>query len=308
MKKDRSPKKKGLDLSRYNVGRGSGFERGEKGVSFLPWLSSEKIAPSPWDRIIEGEEGKPSSPRLFKLAKPPIGYGPLLVFVVIFFILINIFNVFLTITLSFIIGALFYFGNKKNRARRLAEKGIEEALYGDKELAVELFKKALVLDPKNYPVLYLTGYTLATGKRFTEAIPYLERFLDVNYDYDTVLLLARSYREVGKIDEAIELLETIPETSARYPQGIILLTKSYLEKGVLDKAEKAAERGIENIPLKRKKARTDLRILLGKIYEMKGKLKEALAQYEALLLEESSSTQISLKIEEIKKKLESQSI
>jgi len=41
---------------------------------------------------------------------------------------------------------------------------------------------------------------------------------------------------------------------------------------------------------------------------MKGKLKEALAQYEALLLEESSSTQISLKIEEIKKKLESQSI
>jgi tetratricopeptide (TPR) repeat protein len=277
-------KRKGLDLSQLN----------------------DKYAPR--GGFVRGEVKKFSSPRLFKLAKPPIGYGPLICFVVIFFILINIFNVFLTITLSFTIGALFYLLGKRNRARRLSEKGIEETLYGDKGRAITLFEKALILDPKNYSILHLLGYTLATAKRFIEAIPYLERFLDVSYDYDTVVLLARCYRETEKLDQAVELLETIPESSARYPQGIFLLTKTYLEKGNLDKAKELAEKGLANIPTQRKRTGIDLRILLAEIYEKEGKLNKALSQYEKTLSSGEDIPEVSSKIKKLKEKLKKNKI
>lgn len=74
---------------------------------------------------------------------------------------------------------------------------------GEKE-----FRKALELNPTNFHTLNNLGYCLAVQKKYTEAIPFLQRALEINRHFeDSRFNLSYCFMMNGQYSEAVKVLE-----------------------------------------------------------------------------------------------------
>ena len=233
-------------------------------------------------RPSQSYDSQRSASYLFRLAKPPIGYGPLIAATIAFVILINIFNVFLTISIALIIGAAAYFLLPASRSHRLTNRAIEEELLGNRKFALKLLNRALLLEPKNSRARNLKGFILAGKEKYAAAAEELEKYFESAYDYNSVALLARCYWKLGNLEQAIDLFKQLPQDNPRYFKSITLLGRCYVEKGEPQKA-------IELLSQRLKSAQEydldqiELRYALAEAYEAAKEKDEAIAQYRFIL-------------------------
>ncbi|WP_406533273.1 tetratricopeptide repeat protein [Methanobrevibacter sp.] len=76
---------------------------------------------------------------------------------------------------------------------------------GDKELAIEYYKKALKFDSTNEKILDNLAYSLKMIGRYSEALTYYKRVTQENVDWD----MAMCYMGMKKYAEAIPLLDNV---------------------------------------------------------------------------------------------------
>jgi len=135
-------------------------------------------------------------------------------------------------------------------------------------VAEVLFKKGLVLEPKNAKMLLLHGNSLVTLNRREEGRKELEQSFLINpLDRMTAFALANSYAPellgspatTDPIDAAarqhaervLELLGDLPDNDAmclQHPNVCLLSAQAYIKLGQLDKAEKYVNRFLGYVP------------------------------------------------------------
>jgi len=256
----------------------------------------------------DGVSPRPSdlreSPKyIFSLAKPPVGWGVLIVGAVVFVVLIYMLNVFLTLTLAALSGFFYYLLKKENRSRRLTQKGVSYHLAGNDEQALQLLQKALEIYPKSYRASYLMGFILSEKERYEEAIPYFERYLESNYEFFTVYLLGKCYYMTGELDKAVELLKQIPPTSSSYLEGLLLFGDCYRRQKSLERAIEALNRGVKFAESSGHKLLPKLRLSLAEALQNCGDYRAALEQYHILHQEDEDNLAIKERIAELKRAL-----
>ena len=102
-----------------------------------------------------------------------------------------------------------------SRARELAPSakaswilGQARQQLGDEDGAVAMWKETVALDPKSVPALRELGRIHLVHQQAQEALPWLLQAYKVNpNDKATVYALVAAYRQLGKAEEANELLE-----------------------------------------------------------------------------------------------------
>ena len=240
---------------------------------------------------------------IFSLAKPPVGWGVLIVGVAVFVVLIYVLNVFLTITLAVLSGFLYYLLKKENRSRRLTQKGVGYHLAGNDERALQVFQKALGIYSKNSRASYLIGFILAAKERYREAIPHFERYLEYNYEYFTVYLLSKCYYIIDELGKAVELLKQIPPTSPSYPDGLLLLGDCYRRQKSLERAIETLNRGVKFAESSEHKLLPKLRLSLAEALQARGDYRAALEQYQILYHGDKDNITIKERIAELKSAL-----
>ena len=240
---------------------------------------------------------------IFSLAKPPIGWGVLIVGVVVFVILIYLVNVFLTITLAVVSGFLYYLLKRENRSRRLAQRGVGYHLAGNDEQALQVLQRALGIYPQNYRASYLMGFILSAKEKYGEAIPYFDRYLEYNYEFFTVYLLSKCYYMIGELGNAAELLQQIPPTSPSYLEGLLLLADCYRQQKNLEQAIESLKRGVEFAESSGHKLLPRLCLSLAEALQAGGDYRMALEQYETLYQGDKDNLAIKERITELRRAL-----
>jgi tetratricopeptide (TPR) repeat protein len=248
-----------------------------------------------------GYDSLDSARNLFRLAKPPIGYGPLIAGTAAFVILINVFNVFLTISLALGVGAAFYLLLPDNRSRRLTNRAVGEELKGNKKTALKLLGKALVLNAKNYQARNLKGFILAANGEYATAAEELEKYFEAAYDYNSVALLGRCYWKLGNVKRAIEILKQLPYDNPKHFKSIAILGKAYLNKGEPQKAIEVLNKSLQSAK-KDETGEIDIRYALAEAYEVLKKIDEAKAQYSIILKKRKDSEKADERIKLLSKK------
>ncbi len=189
-------------------------------------------------------------------------------------------------------------------------------LYMDQEkfeLAYQQFEIAAESDPDDLNVLLKMAHILFTQKKYDAAISQLEKLLARVPDSDKVrYFLAAVYMEKGNYDAAIKHFEQVPASSPLYLQAVVLQAHSYR---VVDKKDKALsvlkealkirkdvpqfysslaallsenkdyeqamvviKEGVERFP-----NNTDLRFLLGTLYDKIGKVDQTIDEMNKVL-------------------------
>lgn len=269
----------------------------KKGRKREPLRFSEgRVSPRPSDL-------RESPKYIFSLAKPPVGWGVLIVGVLVFVILIYVLNVLLTLTLAALSGFFYYLLKRENRSRRLTQKGVGYHLAGDDQQAMQVLQKALGIYPKNYRASYLMGFILATKERYGEAIPHFERYLELNYEFFTVYLLGKCYYMIGELGKAVELLKQIPPTSPSYLEGLLLLADIYREKQSLERAIEALNRAVKFAESSEHKLLPRLRLSLAEVLQARGDYQAALEQYQTLYQGNKDNLAIKERIDELNRAL-----
>ncbi|MFB0518731.1 MAG: tetratricopeptide repeat protein [Acidobacteriota bacterium] len=256
------------------------------------------------DRVSSRPSDLRESPKyIFSLAKPPVGWGVLIVGALVFVILIYLVNVFLTITLAVVSGFLYYLLKKENRSRRLTQRAVGYHLSGHDEQAQQVLQKALGIYPQNYRASYLIGFILSAKEKYGEAIPYFDRYLEYNYEFFTVYLLSKCYYMIGEMGKAAELLKQIPPTSSSYMEGLLLLADCYRQQKNLEQAIEVLKRGVEFAESSGHKLLPRLRLSLAEALHARGDYRTALEQYETLYQGNKDNLAIKERIAELKKSL-----
>lgn len=80
---------------------------------------------------------------------------------------------------------------------------------GNSDKAMQLYKKLVAVDPKNYDANYYIVDNLLDNNKYKEAIPYLQNMLKNGYDYDASIGLAVCYIRTEYYTKAIEVLDTV---------------------------------------------------------------------------------------------------
>lgn len=189
-------------------------------------------------------------------------------------------------------------------------------LYMDQEKferAYQQFEIAAESDPDDLNVLLKMAHILFTQKKYDSAISQLEKLLARVPDSDKVrYFLAAVYMEKGNYDAAIKNFEQVPAASPLYLQAVVLQAHSYR---VVDKKDKAlavlkeALKVRKDVPqffsslaallsenkeydeamtiildgVERFPNNTDLRFLLGTLYDKVGKLDKTIEEMNKVL-------------------------
>ena len=119
--------------------------------------------------------------------------------------------------------------NKMNYAFWLANFHLEKAEFGN---ALNYFLNIISINKTNSKALFNAGYIYSMGQDHIRAVEYLQ--LAEKYGYRDSLLpyyLAKSYFGLGKFNDALRTLETVPNSMRDFKitvlQGEILLAKNY---------------------------------------------------------------------------------
>lgn len=139
--------------------------------------------------------------------------------------------------------------------------------------AIKVFREILELKPDSESVRYYLGSTLERQEQWDAA---LEAFLGIDKESsfyeDSVAHIGYIYLELGRIDDAILLLEERVENSDPRPQVYYYLISLYLSKGQMEKAMQTSDLATE-----RYSESVDLLYQRGLVFERSGDHEQALA-------------------------------
>lgn len=195
-------------------------------------------------------------------------------------------------------------------AEALAPLYIEAENY---DQAYQQFEIAAESDPDDLNIVLKMAHILFTQKKYDAAISQLERLLSRVPDSDKVrYFLSAVYMEKGNYDYAVKNFQQIPATSSLYLQAVVLSAHCYRLLDKKDKAVAVLKEALEirkDVPqffsslaavlsenkdydgalnvvkdgVGRFPNNTDLRFLLGTLYEKAGKLEDTIAEMNKVL-------------------------
>ncbi len=120
---------------------------------------------------------------------------------------------------------------------------------GEKEYAMQEFRRAHALDPENPAVLLNMGLLAISGKQPEEAKKYLGRLLEKNpYNYVGLVNLGVLYAEEGRPLAALEMLNRALEIKRGAADVYLLRAAIYEKLGDLPKARQDVEQALRFIP------------------------------------------------------------
>jgi len=169
---------------------------------------------------------------------------------------------------------------------RLAEKAFELSGAGRNMEAIEVWKKALALNPTNYKAHSNVGLLLAAAGKFDEAIPHFRKTLALNPEYPTAHSnLGVALAATGKMEDAAaefgKALEVDPNSSEAHNNlGRILFTKGDFKQAILHfRKALTAVPGSAQIRANLAEALT----AYGRELTLNGNFEDAIAQFQSAL-------------------------
>lgn len=166
-------------------------------------------------------------------------------------------------------GWLVYRKKPKPKAHRLTKEALQVATT-DPQRALPLIELAHILDSSNNTALYAAGYIAHEAGDHTMAYRFLEELRrHVPFTPEMNLLLGHAYFCAERHEEAIEILQQIPEAFGQHTKALLLLGKCFAAKGEYDAAIEVFKRG----PLETKSLDEELKELhyqLARNYEKLG--------------------------------------
>lgn len=193
------------------------------------------------------------------------------------------------INITFIIPMIFMvntvFGQDK-KVESLIQEGIEQHDNGEYKKAIEIYQKALKIDPNSSLANYEISLSYFTSKDYKNAEAYSKKVIDLDNDHilAAYITYGNSLDMQGQKKQAIEAYEKAMEDFDNY-----LLYYNHaiacFNSGDTDKAYESALKAIEN-----NSSHGSSHLVLSKIMEIQGsRIKAMLPLYYFLLLEPNSS-------------------
>jgi tetratricopeptide (TPR) repeat protein len=132
--------------------------------------------------------------------------------------------------------------NEQSNARLWTARGSIERALEDKAAALSSFERVLLIDRQNVEALMERAELRAEAKNYEGALAdALEAQRASRSSLPATLLLARTYAQAGKTDEAVRTLDALDEASKRRPEVASLRTSLLKDCGSLTAEERAAE-------------------------------------------------------------------
>ena len=114
---------------------------------------------------------------------------------------------------------------------------IDLFLSRDYQKSLDIFKKLLGTEPNNVEVLTFISHCYSGMKNHVEALLYVRKALEINPSYIFALhLKGLIYGDIGRVDEAIEILESVIGTGYKDDEILCHLGELYQKKGDLRNA------------------------------------------------------------------------
>jgi tetratricopeptide (TPR) repeat protein len=140
--------------------------------------------------------------------------------------------------------------NAQNNINSYIEEGIKHHDNGEYDMALDAYKKALILDPQSTVVNYEMALSYFKKKDYKNAIARADIIIDKKGDnvIDAYLVKGSALDMMGKVKESIKLFE---KAIRKYPDNYLLyynLALNHYKLNEIDKAEENVIEALENNP------------------------------------------------------------
>jgi tetratricopeptide (TPR) repeat protein len=121
---------------------------------------------------------------------------------------------------------------------------------GKYDKAIDAFKRAIVVNPRDPFAYNNLGQAYAYQKKYEEAIPQYLKQLEINKnDRYATANLGRAYFELKQYDKAVSVLETAATVAPKEPSVFYNLGRSYAKANQGEKAEEAFKKSVDLDPV-----------------------------------------------------------
>jgi tetratricopeptide (TPR) repeat protein len=181
--------------------------------------------------------------------------------------------------LAVLLGSVVIYSRSKNvKAHGLYRKANKSAKKGDYEQAAAALEEVLELKPEVALVRLHLGMLHFSREDYAQAIRYLEEYLRLEANETVKFALAQAYRQRGDLDQAVSVLQSLPQEAKQELDYIITLGSLFLD---MDKPDLALEVLLTGPTRKRSMDQQIalFRYLLGLSYYRLDDRKRALAEF-----------------------------
>jgi predicted O-linked N-acetylglucosamine transferase (SPINDLY family) len=147
---------------------------------------------------------------------------------------------------------------------------------GHIDAAEQMFRKALIVDPKNFDANHLLGILLCLKGQLDRGVVLLQKSVEIDpRAADAWLNLGHTLKQLTRMDEALAAYRTCVTVHPRHKSGYLYLGVLFAGLGRDDEAEPALRRALEIDPRSAEAAAS-----LATVLERRGQNEEALALFE----------------------------
>lgn len=167
----------------------------------------------------------------------------------------------------------------KPDVRALNNLGMALTMKGRTDEALQYFKRAVGLAPKNTEAHYNIATILLSQNKLEEAIDEYEKVLSINPTYAKAhIKLAVALSHLGWLDDAIEHLTEAAKIEPNNPTAFFNLAGALADKGLVDEAIRNLRKAVDLVP-----ADAEVRCKLADLLLHKGHTEQAITEYEEAL-------------------------
>ena len=225
-----------------------------------------------------------------------VGIGIVIGALVLFFI-----NPILMIVVAVvgIVGYVFYARTPKQQAKKKIKEATTFFEQENWAQAISKLREAEKLDATRTDIPFLLGAALQNAGEHKTALPYLEKYIKQSPDNHYVkVALANCYLRTSQPDQAIKMIQSLPEEMQNTTNAIQVLGLSFAQKKQYDLAIDVYKRA----PLRKRNLDEDLKGIhysLASVYEEAGDKKNALKHYKRVYAEDMGYKEVAEKVAQL---------